>query len=173
MIKTYDIVLTRELHIIRAHQLHYSSLIEDLRKTVEFVRDTKNPAMDSFSDAIRKQSEKLMQRECKNLINEIQRLDKGRAMQDERLKNVTHLVGRFMCCREVVVGLRFVFEQVFSSVNIDDSKRMQRMTEAAVKDSAGMVPPSLLLVLDLKLSCSSCDYWLSPLWDGFANFFDR
>ena len=110
MIKTYDIDLTRELHIIRAHQLHYSSLIEDLRKTVEFVRDTKNPAMDSFSDIIRKQSEKLMQRECKNLLNEIQRLENGRAMQDQRLNNVMHLVNRFTCCQGVVVELRFVFE---------------------------------------------------------------
>ena len=96
MIKTYDIALTRELHIIRAHHLHYSSLIEDLRKTVEFVRDTKNPAMDSFSDAIREQSEKLMQRECKHLMNEFQRLDNERMMQDQRLNNVMNLVNRFI-----------------------------------------------------------------------------
>jgi len=106
VIKTYDILLTQELHIIRAHQLHYSSLIEDIRKTVEFVRDTKNPAMDSFEKAVRKQSEKLMQRECKNLLNEIARLENGRAMQEQRLTNVTHLVNRFPCCREVIVGLR-------------------------------------------------------------------
>ena len=81
VIRTYDMALVLELHVIRAHQLHYSSLIEDLHKTVKFVRDTKNPAMDSFSNAIRKQSETLMQRECKNLLSEIDRLENGRYMQ--------------------------------------------------------------------------------------------
>ena len=110
VIKTYDITLTQELHIIRAHQLHYSSLIKDIEKTVEFVRDTKNPAMASFPKKVRKQSEELMKRECNNLLNEIQRLEKGRLMQEQRLTNVTHLVSRLTSCREVVVELRFVYE---------------------------------------------------------------
>ena len=91
-IRTYDIVLNKELHMIGAHQLHYSSLIEDVRKTVEFIRDAKNPAMESFSDAIRKQSESLMERECKNLLNEIDRLENARLMQEQRLNSIAELV---------------------------------------------------------------------------------
>jgi archaellum component FlaC len=85
-------ILTQELHVIRAHQLHYSSLLEDFRKTVEFVSKTRNPAMESYSEEIRNHSAELMDKECSNLINEIKRLEMGRRMQDKRLKNVMNLV---------------------------------------------------------------------------------
>lgn len=47
--------------------------------------------------------------------------------------------------------MNLTFSKVFSSVNIDDSKRMQKMTEAAVRDSAGTslnsyTLPTLILV---------------------------
>ncbi|KAG6829922.1 hypothetical protein H0H92_002945 [Tricholoma furcatifolium] len=116
VISTSDMALTQELHIIRAHHLHYSSLLENFEKTVKFIKETYHPGMDSVPEAERKYSAKLMERECNNLLSEIDRLDMGRKMQDKRLKNVMNLV--------------------FSSVNIGDSKRMQQMTEAAVKDSA-------------------------------------
>ncbi|CAA7269923.1 unnamed protein product [Cyclocybe aegerita] len=109
--------ITRELHVIRAHQLHYSSLLDDFRKTVQFIRDTKSPALDSLPPDQYDLSWRLMTRECANLLTEIERLEMGRRMQDRRLKNVMNLV--------------------FSTVNILDSKRMQKMTEAAVRDSAG------------------------------------
>ena len=96
VIQTYDIGLTQELHIIRAHQLHYSSLLDDFRKTVEFIRDTKNPAMDAFPETVRMESERLMQRECKSLWNEIDRLEKSRSMQEQRLTNITNLVNCVM-----------------------------------------------------------------------------
>ncbi|KAF8153211.1 hypothetical protein B0H34DRAFT_722645 [Crassisporium funariophilum] len=118
VITTSEMTLTQELHIIRAHHLHYSSLLDDFRKTVIFVRDTKNPALMALSEEDRKASHDLMTRECANLLSEIERLDMDRKMQDRRLKNVMNLV--------------------FSSVNIIDSKRMQKMTEAAVRDSAGL-----------------------------------
>ena len=92
MIEASDVELTRELHIIRAHQLHYSSLIEDFRKTVEFIRDTRSPAMESFSEEAQKYGRDLLNRECANLLNEINRLEMGRKMQDRRLKNVMNLV---------------------------------------------------------------------------------
>ncbi|KAF5384252.1 hypothetical protein D9615_003334 [Tricholomella constricta] len=116
VLTTNDMQLTQELHVIRAHHLHYSSLLEDFEKTVTFIRDTYNPAMDSVSEQERAYSAHLMKRECQNLLSEINRLDNGRKMQDKRLKNVMNLV--------------------FSSVNINDSKQMQKMTEAAAKDSA-------------------------------------
>ncbi|KAG5723879.1 hypothetical protein E4T56_gene9810 [Termitomyces sp. T112] len=118
VISTNDMILTQELHVIRAHHLHYSSLLEDFQKTVEFIKTTRNPAMDSVSKSEQESSAKLLVRECDNLLSEIDRLELGSRMQDRRLKNVMNLV--------------------FSSVNIQDSKRMQQMTEAAVKDSAAV-----------------------------------
>jgi hypothetical protein len=93
VISTSNMALTRELHDIQSHHLHYSSLLEDFRKTVEFIRATRNPAMDSISKAIRIRSADLMRRECSNLMNEIDRLDASRKMVDKQLKNVTNLVG--------------------------------------------------------------------------------
>lgn len=92
VINTSDMSLTQELHIIRAHQLHYSSLLDDFKKIVEFVRTTKNPAMDALDEAVRKESADLMDRECNYLLSEIKRLEMGRRMQDKRLKNVMNLV---------------------------------------------------------------------------------
>jgi hypothetical protein len=92
VISTSNTILTQELHVIRAHQLHYSSLLEDFRKTVDFIATTRNPAMESFPKEIRDDSAELMKRECSNLKNEIDRLEMGRKMQDKRLRNVMNLV---------------------------------------------------------------------------------
>ncbi|KAK7441985.1 hypothetical protein VKT23_016263 [Stygiomarasmius scandens] len=118
--RSSDMALTRILHIIRAHHLHYSSLLEDFRKSVLFILNTPNPAMDakSIGDKDRIYSRKLLEKECNNLLTEIERLEQARDMQDKRLKNVMHLV--------------------FSTVNIGDSRKMQEMTEAAVRDSAAV-----------------------------------
>ena len=136
MINTSEMGLTQELHIIRAHHLHYASLLDDLTKTVKFVGDTLNPALESLSEEDRTESKLVMERETQILLTEIKRLNKTRDMQDKRLKNVMNLV----CFPRAVLYMTFDFvpgNQVFSSVNIDDSKRMQRMTEASVRDSAG------------------------------------
>jgi hypothetical protein len=95
VITTSNVLLTRELHIIRAHHLHYSALLEDFRKTVDFVLETPNPAMDGLSKEERRFSRRLLERECKNLLIEIGRLEKSRTMQDKRLKNVMNLVRHF------------------------------------------------------------------------------
>jgi len=110
--------MTHELHVIRAHLLHYASLLEDLRKTLEFVKNTINPALDSVTPENREASLKTMKRECDNLLDEVNRLERDREMQERRLRNVMHLV--------------------FSSVNIMDSSRMKEMTEASTRDSAAM-----------------------------------
>ncbi|TFK31450.1 hypothetical protein BDQ12DRAFT_694126 [Crucibulum laeve] len=132
VITTSEMTLTQELHIIRAHHLHYSSLLEDFRKTVEFIRDTHNPAMEDLTQKERDFSQNLMNRECANLLSEIKRLEMSRTMQDQRLKNVMNLV--------------------FSSVNILDSRRMQKMTEAAVRDSAAMKQIAYLTMVFLPAS---------------------
>jgi len=110
--------LTHELHLIRAHHLHYSSLLDDFTKHIEFIKNTSNPAMDNLPLEEREFSKRIMDREAANLSTEIKRLGTELYMQERRLKNV--------------IGL------VFSSVNITDSKYMREMTEAAVRDSAAV-----------------------------------
>lgn len=66
----------------------------------------------------RKVSRAMMRKECSKLLQEIERLEKARSMQNKRLKNVMDLG--------------------FSVVNIEDSKRMHELTKAALRDSAGM-----------------------------------
>ena len=117
VVSTSEMALTQELHIIRAHHLHYASLLEDFRKSVIFVRDTTNPALDALPQAEREANHEMLNRECASLLSEVERLETARKMHNMRLKNVMNLV--------------------FSSINILDSRRIQKMTEAAAQDSAG------------------------------------
>ncbi|KAF9011851.1 hypothetical protein BDQ17DRAFT_1344969 [Cyathus striatus] len=132
VITTAEMPLTRELHVIRAHHLHYVSMLEDFRKSVLFIRNTPNPAMDSQPEDVKSMSKMLLDRECDNLSSEVERLTMELRMQDRRLKNVMNLV--------------------FSSVNIRDSKYMREMTEAAVRDSAGMKQIAYLTMVFLPAS---------------------
>ncbi|KAJ7326376.1 hypothetical protein DFH08DRAFT_338374 [Mycena albidolilacea] len=132
VINTSDLQLTRELHLIRAHHLHYSALLQDFRKALEFVLNTPNPAMEALPEEERARSRRLLERECNNLLGEISRLEQARSTQEKRLKNVMNLV--------------------FSSVNIGDSKRMQQLTEAAVRDSTGMKQVAYLSMIFLPAS---------------------
>lgn len=90
---TNDMRLTQELHVIRAHHLHYSSLLDDYSKHVDFIQNTKSPLMDTFSKSDREYIEKIMKRECDNLLTEIKRLKVELSIQEKRLKNVMGLVG--------------------------------------------------------------------------------
>ena len=95
VITTNDVALTYELHVIRAHLLHYTSLLRDFRKSVEFVRDTANPAMDSedIDDATCDSDKELLNSECGNLLSEIHRLELSRDGVDDRVHNLQNLVG--------------------------------------------------------------------------------
>ncbi len=88
--------LTQELHIIRAHHLYHSELLTEFAKTVQFVFNTRNPAMDSESvtEEARLHSRQRIEAECRTLLSEIERLQKGRKSQDQRLKNVMNLVSQ-------------------------------------------------------------------------------
>jgi hypothetical protein len=92
---TKNLGFTPKLYKIRAHLLHYTSLLEEFRITVDFVSDTPNPAMDSSShdEREREMSKELLKEECNNLLTEIRRLVRTMDMQDKRLKNVMDLVG--------------------------------------------------------------------------------
>jgi len=129
VMSTNDMQLTQQLHIVRAHLLHYASLLDDFRKSILFVLETPNPVLDSLSAAERVHARELMRRECNHLLSEISRLEQSRIMQDKRLKNVMNLA--------------------FSTVNLEDSQRMQRMTEAAVRDSEAMKQISYLTMVFL------------------------
>jgi hypothetical protein len=86
--------LTKDLHIIRAHQLYYASLLEDFRNHIDFIRKHENPALtsDEIEQRDRELSKKFLARECDNLTHEIDRLEKGLKMQEQRLTNAVNLV---------------------------------------------------------------------------------
>ncbi|KAJ7138651.1 hypothetical protein C8R46DRAFT_1321722 [Mycena filopes] len=134
---TTDMTLTQQLHVVRAHLLHYASLLEDLRKSVVFVSETPNPMLEHLGESNDSaetvaSAKELMRRESTHLLNEIARLEQNRSMQDSRLKNVMDLA--------------------FSSINLKDSQRMQKMTEAALRDSAAMKQISYLTMFFLPAS---------------------
>lgn len=97
MIDQNDFKLTQELHLIRAHLLHYGSLLNNFQKSVEFIRNTPNCAMtrtehtSSMDD-----SKKLLSNECDILIDQLMRLEQEREMQELRLRNVMNLVSSFL-----------------------------------------------------------------------------
>ncbi|KAG2097244.1 uncharacterized protein F5147DRAFT_370624 [Suillus discolor] len=124
---TNDSHLTTELHTIQAQLLHYASLLEDFRKSVNFVRNTPNPGLESseFTEHSRRDTNKLMRKECDNLLSEIDRLG-------FQLRNITDLAK--------------------ATVNFVDSRRMQDLTTATVRDSASMKQISYLTMIFLPAS---------------------
>src|ERR1700730_8178976 len=90
--ETNNLMITRELHTIRAHLLHYASLLEDFKKSIQFVLDTPNPAMDQYETIVKERDRELLVKECNNLLFEADRLDMSRKTQDMRVKNVMNLV---------------------------------------------------------------------------------
>ncbi|KAG1736662.1 uncharacterized protein EDB91DRAFT_1142013, partial [Suillus paluster] len=115
-----DYALTRELHVLQVHLLHYQVLLHSFEVSVTFIEKTQNPAMESsvFSDEQRIESNELMKKECQNLVGEIDRLEKRRMMLSSRLKNATDLA--------------------YASVNLEDSRQTRTLTEETVRDSAAM-----------------------------------
>ncbi|KAF8811269.1 hypothetical protein BYT27DRAFT_7134272 [Phlegmacium glaucopus] len=125
-----DIFLTQELHLIRAHLLHYESFLRDFQKTILFVQDTPFPCLQSpemYTEEERLRSEGVMKRECGNLLGELKRLGDIREKYDGRVKNVMKLG--------------------FSIVNNQDSRRRYQLTEATVQDSGAMKQISYLTMV--------------------------
>lgn len=94
---TTDIKLTHELHVIRAHQLHYTSLLDDFAQHINFIMESSNPMLNNsrFTDENRTYSRDTMRSECRNLLIEVERLKRGLRMQQKRLTNVMGLVCSF------------------------------------------------------------------------------
>ncbi|PBK78166.1 hypothetical protein ARMSODRAFT_27426 [Armillaria solidipes] len=116
-----------QLHVLRAHLLHYEELLADFRKTVAFLVDTPHPGIPADLP-----SQVVVQKECDTLLTDIKRLEATRSMLDERVGNAMDLA--------------------FSSVTIEDSKRMQQLSEAALRDSAAMKQIAYITMLYLPAS---------------------
>ena len=84
--------IIQEIHIIRSHHRHYVSLLDHCRKLIIFIQYTPNPAMDGVCEVDRKESAKLLMRECDSLLNEIERLNNELITQEQRLMNIMDLV---------------------------------------------------------------------------------
>ncbi|KAF9460636.1 hypothetical protein BDZ94DRAFT_1169292 [Collybia nuda] len=132
MISTSNILMAHELFHTRAYCFRYSSLLEDFKKTIEFVRDTRNPAMDALEIENREFSAGLMARECDHLLSKIHQLEGDKKTQEKRLKNAMDLV--------------------LSTFGVGDSQRMQQMTEAAMRDSAVMKQIAYMTMVYLPAS---------------------
>ncbi|KAG6827522.1 hypothetical protein H0H92_011435 [Tricholoma furcatifolium] len=122
--ESYNEQHTQTLHTILAHLLSYKTMLRDFKKSVQFILETPDTTR-SYDDEERS----LMARECNTLISEIERLELDRETHTERLKNAIHLL--------------------FSSTNLSDSKQMQKLTKATVRDSHAMKQVSILTMLFL------------------------
>lgn len=118
------------LHSLQAHLLQYQTLLHDFELSVKFVMESPNPAMENSHN--KGTTEELMQRECKNLLSEIDRLHNRCSMFINRLKNATDLA--------------------FATVNIEDSRQTFELTRATLRDSAAMKQISYLTMIFLPAS---------------------
>jgi len=133
--KSDDVSLTQELHLIRAHLLHYESLLRDFHSTILFMQDTPFPALQNsemYTEEERLRSEKVMKKESENLLSELQRLETSMMRYECRLRNVMDLG--------------------FSLVNIRDSRSIQHLTEVGVQDSGAIRQISYLTMAFLPPS---------------------
>ncbi|KAG2076944.1 hypothetical protein BDR04DRAFT_1148648 [Suillus decipiens] len=121
------------LHSLAAHLLHYETLLHDFEKSVKFVMETPNPAMEESDN--RDTAEELLRRECKNLLSEIDRLRRRCSMLLGRLKNATDLA--------------------YATVNIEDSRQTHKLTMATLRDSAAMKLISYLSMVFLPASLTA------------------
>jgi Sec7-like guanine-nucleotide exchange factor len=76
--------------------------------------------MDSVCEVDRKKSEKLLIRECDNLLNEVERLNTELSTQERRLKNVMDLVSPITSvCRIYFLVLGDRYSVVSISLTVD------------------------------------------------------
>ncbi|KAF9463247.1 hypothetical protein BDZ94DRAFT_1259474 [Collybia nuda] len=128
-IVNFEISSAQTIHNVHAHLLNYALLLRDFEESVKFVLNTPNPTIE---ESLRTQEQERMERECKHLLSEISRLEMGRQIHTERLRNAMDLL--------------------FSSVNIKDSEQMQQLTTIAVRDSHAMKQVSILTMVFLPAS---------------------
>ncbi|RXW17666.1 hypothetical protein EST38_g8185 [Candolleomyces aberdarensis] len=126
-IPTAQMLVSGELPRIRAHHLHYSSLLDHFIKAVDFVQQTPTPFMtpSNFDQALLDENALLMTRECRNLRNEIERLKAMLYQQEQRLKNL---------------------------MTATDREYMKKMAQATTRDGAAMKQIAYLTMVFLPPS---------------------
>ncbi|KAG6840284.1 hypothetical protein H0H93_004714, partial [Arthromyces matolae] len=87
-----ELTSTKAIHTIRARQLRYSSLLEDLKNTIMFIEGKPNPALESASEVERRSSTALVVQECDVLLYQVSKLQQECDIQIKRLKNLMNLV---------------------------------------------------------------------------------
>lgn len=125
------------LHSLQAHLLQYQTHLHDFEKSVVFLKENPNPALepiveDDATKELMEREKELMERECDNLLSEIDRLKRKCTMFVSRLKNATELA--------------------FAAVNIEDSRQTHKLTKATLRDSAAMKQISYLTMVFLPAS---------------------
>ena len=88
----------RELHDLQVCMLDYQQLLEHFHKSVVFVGETPNPAMNvkSISAEERRLLTDLLKNEVDGLLCDIDRLEGQRSMLSDRLQNAMNLVRHVM-----------------------------------------------------------------------------
>ena len=77
----------------------------------------------------READKKLLEEECGHLLAEIERLQKNMEMQGDRWENLSHLVNMNLPRRTRILTLA---TQIYTSINIEDSKAMKRLSYIAM-----------------------------------------
>ncbi|KAG6836425.1 hypothetical protein H0H93_008067 [Arthromyces matolae] len=117
IMRSSNLYLLEELHVIHVRHLQYTPLLEDLRKTITFLINTPNPALDALPESEKVSNRELLAKECNTLIYKVSRLETSLKILDEDVKNTSNLA--------------------LSSVNIHDSRRSIAISDASMKDNGG------------------------------------
>ncbi|KZP18380.1 hypothetical protein FIBSPDRAFT_829434 [Athelia psychrophila] len=161
--------LTGELHIIRGHLLFYLGLLKDFRRSVEFVKDVPNPAMDpeeeptptpnldtAFSpDPSGDANSKGTEDEQKARVREAQEKerDASRVLLVRECDALLAEIDRLEMTRDMLDSrVKNVMDLVFATVNIADSRHAQVLSEMAARDSSAMKQIAYLTMIFLPAS---------------------
>ena len=140
-----NLELTQELHRLQAYLSHYQQLLEDFQLSVEFVRDTPNPAMSVLaSTKERVDSMVLLRKEAGNLIFEIERLRGQRKIMFDRVQNAIHLVR--ICRPRFILSapLTLIFKAT-ATVNIGDGMRIRALMVSKLRRTVWVKQVFLML----------------------------
>ncbi|EJD41830.1 hypothetical protein AURDEDRAFT_89906 [Auricularia subglabra TFB-10046 SS5] len=192
-----DIWLTRELHIIRAMLLHYETLLKQFHKTVRFVLHHPNHTLEHTmpDHEERDKSNSLLRKECYIILDEIERLQDQKEMQEYRVKNVMDLVFSTLSVRETETSLSqgwvmqqlsyvtmaflpatfvaTVFGMNLTEFTPDTNLNWRQYIAATIPLSFGTV--WIMLALQKKMNHPSTSFFVQLLWPcvWLVNLIDR
>ncbi|KAF7980137.1 hypothetical protein HWV62_39575 [Athelia sp. TMB] len=160
--------LTGELHIIRTHLLFYMGLLRDFQRTIEFIKDTPNPAMEpaedpaptpsldtAFSPNVSIDSTKRAEDEqrAQARAEQAKERDASRALLVRECDALTKEIERLEFSRGMLDSrVMNIMDLVFATVNIADSQHAQVLSETAARDSSAMKQIAYLTTIFLPAS---------------------